>query len=237
MVMRPRQEDVDLLQHLIDLRDSAHLAGHTTLPFMLIHDGPHEDLVSAPGDNRANGVPGLLVKRLQDEGVIEIVKNLPHGFTFDLSDDCRERLDQMRASLGQPSRMGELEADVASARWDQNVARVAREHLERQVSRASADSAARREAAATKIGSRVRRVASVALVVVYALVYVAVVAVGYFWTSNPVVGVGIVAIGTLLALLAGVFRIDGFWLAGKAGDYCSGFIRRWLDAIEGSTGD
>jgi len=109
-MIRPKQNDLDLLGRLIDLRDSARLAGHTDDPFRLFDFNGTESVLYGPERNEGQDVSTMGMRRLQDLGLLHVIDVLPKGFTFDLVDDVRDRLEEMRVALGQPSRLGEIEA-------------------------------------------------------------------------------------------------------------------------------
>lgn len=231
-MIRAKPEDIDLLVRLIDMRDSAELAG-VRGPFSLMPFQGGEALLTGPSRTGNAQVSTFQMGRLEDLGVLRIItRTARQGLTFDLVDDVRDLLEEMRVSIGQPSRMGELEAALSLALGDREQALTAQTELEKGVSDAADDRAARREAAATRVGRRVRRLAIVVLALGYVTIYAAVVMVGFLATSNPIAAAGIVLAGGLLALLAWVSPIDGFWLADKAEGIVSRRVRRWLDSLD-----
>lgn len=231
-MIRAKPEDIDLLVRLIDMRESAELAGIRG-PFSLMPFQGGQAMLSGPSRVGNAQISTFEMSRLEDLGVLRIItRTAREGLTFDLVDDVRDLLEEMRVSLGQPSRMGELEAALARATGDREQALAAQRDLEQRASDAADDRAARREAAATRVGRRVRRLAIVLLAVVYVTIYAAVVLVGFLATSNPIAAAGIVIVGGLLALLAWLSPIDGFWLAGKAEGIVSRRVRRWLDSLD-----
>jgi hypothetical protein len=110
VTIRPKKSDIDLLVRLIDMRDSARLAGHTDDPFRLFEFNGTESVLFSPGRNEGTDISTLAMRRLQHLGLFHIIDVLAKGFTFDLVDDVRDRLEEMRVALGQPSRLGEVEA-------------------------------------------------------------------------------------------------------------------------------
>lgn len=95
---------------LIDMRDSAHLAGHTDDPFHLVRFNGNESVLFSPGRTEGINISTLAIRRLEDLGLFHVFDVAAKGFTFDLVDDVRDRLEEMRVALGQPSRLGEVEA-------------------------------------------------------------------------------------------------------------------------------
>lgn len=110
MTIRPRQSDIDLL----DMRDSAHLAGHREAGLNFVEVNGGEAFVDIARVLRI-AVPTLAMTRLRNLGLFHLIKDRDKGYTFDLVDDHRDRLEEMRASLGQPSRIGEAQAATESA--------------------------------------------------------------------------------------------------------------------------
>ena len=203
-MIRPKQNDLDLLGRLIDLRDSAHLAGHTDDPFRLFDFNGTESVLYGPERNEGQDVSTMGMRRLQDLGLLHVIDVLPKGFTFDLVDDVRDRLEEMRVALGQPSRLGEIEAAKERAE-------AAQRDLETRVRESVASRAASRKAFARHVGRWVRRAATVALGVIYVGV---VVVAGYFVSSILPLAlvIGIVGVAVFLTVLDWLLHIDGFGL-------------------------
>lgn len=231
-MIRAKPEDINVLAQLIDRRESAELAGiRGTLQFMPLQGG--QGVLFGPGRSGNLQVSTFDMGRLDELGAFRVLNRSDRGgYTFDLVDDVRDLLEEWRASLGQPSRMGELEAALAQAKGEEEQALAAKKDLERRVGEAAKGRAERRDAAATRVGRRTRRLVIVVLAVVYMAVYVAVVLVGFLATANPLAAAGIVIAGGLLALLGWVAPIDGFWLAGKVEGIVSRRVRRWLDSLD-----
>jgi hypothetical protein len=89
----PKQSDIDLLARLLDIRKSADLAGLTNDLFSQI---------DCPGRNNLV-VPKIKMRRLRDLGLFYVIHTGATGFTFDLADDVRDRLDQMRVAVSKIS--------------------------------------------------------------------------------------------------------------------------------------
>jgi hypothetical protein len=232
IVIRAKPEDINVLAQLIDRRESAELAGvkgaFTFTPFQ-----GGQGLAVGPGRSGSLQVSTFDMGRLDELGAFRVLnRSARGGFTFDLVDDVRDLLEEWRTTLGQPSRMGELEAALARATGEKEQALTAMMDLERRSARVAEGRTARRDAAATRVGRRIRRLFVVVLAVAYMAVYMAVVLVGFLATSNPLAAAGIVIAGGLLALLGWVSPIDGFWLAGKAESIVSRRVRRWLDSLD-----
>src|SRR5689334_23356732 len=115
VTIQPKQADIDLLSQIIDVRDSAHLAGHTDKPFGLANLNGGQSLLVGPGNAGGTGVSTFAVQRLQDLGLFRVITSDSKGMTFDLVDDFRDRLEEMRVAIGQPSRLGEAQAATERA--------------------------------------------------------------------------------------------------------------------------
>ena len=98
----PKQSDIDLLARLIGIRDSANLAGHTDDLFSQIDFQGADATVLGPGRNNLV-VPKIKMRRLRDLGLFYVIHTGATGFTFDLADDVRDRLDQMRVAVSRLS--------------------------------------------------------------------------------------------------------------------------------------
>ena len=154
----------------------------------------------------------MQMRRLEDLGLLRVIDQLADGFTFDLVDDVRDRIEEMRVEAGLPSRIGELEASLQRAEAATKTVEAARLDLETRVGEDRRARAERRSAFANGVGRWVRWLARVAL----GLLYIGVVVVaGYFVSSNlPLaIVVGIVGVAVVLAALDWLLHIDGFVLA------------------------
>jgi hypothetical protein len=98
----PRQSDIDLLAKLIDIRDSADLTGHTDDLFRQIDPQGEQSVVSGPG-RTGLVVSKLTMRRLRDLGLFYIIDSGPTVCRFDLADDVRDRLEQMRLDVARLS--------------------------------------------------------------------------------------------------------------------------------------
>lgn len=102
MTILPKQSDIDLLAQLIDIRDSADLAGHTDDLFRQFDPQGAEAIVFGPGGN-SQVVSKLTMRRLRDLGLFYVIDSGPNVFRFDLADDVRDRLEQMRVAVSRLS--------------------------------------------------------------------------------------------------------------------------------------
>lgn len=100
MTILPKQSDIDLLARLIDIRDSADLAGHTDDLFRQIDVNGPDAVVFGPGRNNRHVISKIKMRRLRDLGLFYVIDTGATGFTFDLADDVRDRLEQMRVAVG-----------------------------------------------------------------------------------------------------------------------------------------
>lgn len=103
MTILPKQSDIDLLAGLIDIRDSADLAGHTDDLFRQIDFQGADAVVFGPGRNHRLVISKIRMRRLRDLGLFYVIDTGSKGFTFDLADDVRDRLEQMRVAVGRLS--------------------------------------------------------------------------------------------------------------------------------------
>jgi hypothetical protein len=233
VTIRPTPDDVDLLVRIIDIRDSAHLAGHTQDAFRLIEvNGPTSILVG-PGHSGGIEVSDLAMGRLRDLGLFRVIDQRGNGLTFDLVDDFRDRLEEMRVAVGEPSRMGELEASLNRAEGTASAAAAA---LQTHEARDAEDARTRgdlRAAFAARVGRWVRWATAIVLGVLYvALVVVA----GYFISANlPLaLGVGIIGVSVVLAVLDWLLQIDGLWLAKRVERWAVRRVADWLGSFDPS---
>lgn len=224
MTSQPNQGDIDLLVQIIDMRDSAHLAGHTDKPFNLAKLNGGQSVLVSPGQAGGTNVSTFTVQRLQDLGVFRVITSTPTGLTFDLVDDFRDRLEEMRVALGQPSRLGEAEAAKERAT-------AAQRDLEAKVQAAAATRADRRATFARRVGRWVRLTATVALGIIYVGI---VVLAGYFVSSNLPLAliVGVIAVAVFLAALDWLLHIDGFALGAEAEASAVARVTRWLESFD-----
>jgi hypothetical protein len=197
-----RPEDVELLKQLIELRDSAVLAGITDDVFQVIEVNGGRHILVAPGRNKGPEVPSSSITRLRRSGALDVVKDAPHGFTFDLVVDIRDRLEAFEEALGRPTRSSEAEARREEA-----------ERRLRELESIHADQAANRlnlvEAAAGRISRRIRIAASVVLLVLYlALVTVG----GYFVSGSLPIAVvaAVVVVAVVIQAADWALGVDGF---------------------------
>lgn len=231
MTIRPTPEDIDLLARLIDMRDSAHLAGHTQDAFNLMRFQGNQSLLISPGRSGQIQVSTFAMERLRDLGLLRVISVREKGFAFDLVDDIRDRLEEMRVAAGKPSRMGELEAAAARAEAAREAAEAARHDLETKITDAERSRADLRAAFARRVGRRVRRVAVLVLGAFY--VGVAMLA-GYFVSANlPLaLGLGIIGVTVALAALDWLLHIDGLWLAARADRWAVRRVADWLGSFD-----
>jgi hypothetical protein len=98
----PKQSDIDLLVRLIDIRDSADLAGQTDDLFRLVDVQGAQAIVLGPGRNN-QVVSKITMRRLRDLDLFYVIDPGSTAFRFDLADDVRDRLEQMRVAMGRLS--------------------------------------------------------------------------------------------------------------------------------------
>ena len=102
MTILPKQSDIELLARLIDIRDSADLAGHTDDLFRQIDVNGPDAVVHGPGRNSLT-IPKIKMRRLRDLGLFYDLDPGSKAFRFDLADDVRDRLEEMRVVVGRLS--------------------------------------------------------------------------------------------------------------------------------------
>lgn len=236
MTIRPTPEDIDLLAQLIDVRDSAHLAGHTQDAFNLARFQGTQSLLISPGRSGSIQVSTFAMDRLRDLGLFRVISVRENGLTFDLVDDVRDQLEEMRVTAGQPSRMGELEAAVERAEGAREAAEAAWRDLETKVAAAARSRADLRAAFAVRVGRWARRVTAIVLGVLYVAV---VVVAGYFVSSNlpAAVVVGVIGVFVVLAAMEWLLHVDGFVVAARAEAWAIVRVSRWLETFEASDSD
>ena len=123
MTIRPKQSDIELLERLIEIRDSADRAGRPDDLFSQIDIKGPDAVVQRPGQKNQL-ISKIRMRRLRDLGLFYVLSTGSTGFTFDLADDVRDRLEQMRVAVGrlfatQPSDAGmgvEAEAGLTRIR-------------------------------------------------------------------------------------------------------------------------
>jgi hypothetical protein len=231
VTIQPKQADIDLLEQIIDLRDSAHLAGHSDKPFNLAKLNGGQSVVVSPGNAGGTNVSTFAVQRLEDLGLFRVIASKPTGMTFDLVDDFRDRLEEMRVAIGQPSRLGEAQAATERAEAARRHSEADAQDLEAKVQAAAAERAERRGAFARRVGRWVKGTTTVALGILYVGI---IVLAGYFVSSNLPLAliVGVIAVAVILAVLDWLLHIDGFALAARAGAGAVGRVGRWLESFD-----
>jgi hypothetical protein len=231
VMIQPKQADIDLLVQIIDVRDSAHLAGHTDKPFGLAKLNGGQSILVGPGNAGGTNVSTFQVERLQELGLIRVITSTPTGMTFDLVDDFRDLLEEMRVAIGQPSRLGEAQAATERAEAARQHSEADARTLEAKVQAAAAKRAERRGAFARRMGRWTKRTTTVALGILYVGI---IVLAGYFVSSNlplALIG-GVIAVAVILAVLDWLLHIDGFALASRAEAIAVGRVGRWLESFD-----
>jgi hypothetical protein len=225
LTTQPKQSDIDLLVRLIDLRDSAHLAGHADDSFQFVKVNGPESVLFSPGHSEGTTVSEVGIRRLDDLGLLHVFETHPGGgFTFDLEDDARDRLDELRVAMGQPSRLGEAEAARSRAE-------TALRDIEGKARKDAGARAELRTRFAVRVGRRVRRVVVAVLLVFYVAV---IVLAGYFVSASLPIAliVGVVTVGIVLTVLDWLFHVDGFALAAAVERRAVDRIARWLESFD-----
>lgn len=231
MTIQPKQGDIDLLLQIIDLRDSAHLAGHTDKPFNLAKLNGGQSVLVSPGNAGGTNVSTFAVQRLEDLGLFRIIASKPTGLTFDLVDDFRDRIEEMRVAIGQPSRLGEAQAATERAEAARQHSEADARDLESKVQAAAATRAERRAVFARRAGGWVRRAATIALGVFYIGVVVVAGQVLSSILPLPLI-VTVIAVAVIVGVLDWLLHIDGFALAAWAEAGAVNRITRWLESFD-----
>lgn len=230
MSIRPKPEDIEELARLIEIRDSAHLAGHRLDPFTLFNFSGTEALLVSPGRTQGDSVSKVAMRRLEDLDLFRVIDRSEKGFTFDLVDDVSDRLEEMRVEIGLPSRMGELEASVLRAEAAMKAADSARQGVEARAADDRRARAERRLAYAHRVGRWARWLTRIAL----GLLYIAVVLAGYAVSANLPLAlvVGVVGVAVVLAALDWLLHIDGFALAAAVETRVVRRVTGWLESFD-----
>ncbi len=236
MTIRPMPEDIDLLVQLIDMRDSAHLAGHTQDAFRLTQLQGTESILDSPGHSGRIQVSTFAMERLRGLDLFRVISARERGLKFDLVDDVRDRLEEMRVAVGKPSRMGELEAAAGRAEAAREAAEGARSDLETKIAAAARSRADLRVAFARRVGRWFLWAARVTLGILYAAV---IVIAGYFVSSNlPLPFIfGVIGVFVVLAAIDWLLHIDGFGVAARAEAWAVARVARWLETFEVTDSD
>lgn len=231
MRLRPKPDDIDLLARMIEMRDTASLAGIRDDPFRLFEFNGSESVLFSPGKNEGINVSTVGMKRLEDLGLFHVIDYLPKGFTFDLVDDVRDRLEEMKVGLGQPSRMGELEAAVVRAEAATASAESSQREIEARAVTAARSRADLRAAFARRVGRWAQWVARITLGTIYVGV---VVIAGYLVSANLPLAliVGIVGVAVALTALDWLLHIDGFTLAAGVETRVVRRVTAWLESFD-----
>lgn len=231
MTIHPKPDDIDLLVRLIEMRDSADLAGNADDVSNLLQFQGTQSVLVGPGRTERISVSTMAMRRLQDLGLFRVINMREKGLTFDLVDDIRDRLEEMRVALGQPSRLGEAQAAQERAEAAKDQAEAAQRDLDIQVRESATNRAAQRDAFARRVGRWARRAATVGLGAIYVGV---VVAAGYFVSANLPLAlvIGIVGVGVVLTVLDWLFHIDGFGLTAGVESRVVKRITRWLESFD-----
>lgn len=224
MTIQLRPDEFELLLWMIDRRDAAHLAGRTTDVFQVAEFNGGKSVLFTPGRTEGRDVPSATVSRLQTVDVFHVIKWGAKGFTFDLVDDIRDRLEQLRLDAGQPTRLGELEAAKERAEA------LARE-TQAQVVVAARARSEKRHAFAERVGRGARRLASVGLFAFYVVV---VTLGGYVLSANLSLALilAIVLVGGAIGLADWLLHIDGFALAAGLERRVTAKVDRWLESFD-----
>jgi hypothetical protein len=223
--IRLRPEELDLLVRMLDRRDSAHLAGVTSDVFQATELNGGTSVLFYPGHSGGEDVPSLTVSRFRSLGVFHVIKEWGEGFTFDLVDDIRDRLEQLRQAAGQPTLLGE----AVAARQQAGAELTA---LQARVEQAAGERQAKREAFASAVGRWANRLATLVSIGLYAAATIVAMVV-----TTPAFG-GIVGgvVLAVLAILSWRFHLDAFAAAHALERRTTRAIENWLrtfDAAEG----
>jgi hypothetical protein len=219
--IRLHPDELDLLARMIDKRESAHLSGHRNDRFLVATPNGDEWVLRYPGGMGAETVPARTIERLRELDTFQLVREGRNALTFDLADQPRDLLEQLKAAAGQPSEL---------ARLDQRRAQI-EEQLGDCQKKAEADArerAQRRRDFAAHLGHWTNVAVTVALVGLY------LVAAGLplVFATNVV---GIVISALMLAafgVLGWRFHIDAWRGANAAQAWVERRAERWLRRFE-----
>jgi hypothetical protein len=228
--IRLRPEEIDHINALVDARDSAHLAGWTTSPFNAAAFNGGESLIRFPGGG-GRQIPTTTLHRLRAEGLLNVYTSSRGGMTFDLVDDVRDRLEELRKATGLPSRLDELEAASLRAQEEAVQAREATAAAQTRVTEATLTRHRRYGTFASKVGRWARRGGIILLVLIYVAVATAPTLLA---TANlPVAaGAGVVVVTVLIGAFSWLFHRDGFAAAAWLERSVTNRVERWLLAFD-----
>lgn len=219
--VRLRPDELELVAHMIDKRDSAHLSGHRNAVFRVAMLNGGEWAVQYLGRMGAESVPARTIERFRELGLFQGVRVGRGAMTFDLADDIRDRLEQLKDAAGQPSELGH-ERD-ARARAEDQLSR-----LQVQVERDARGRALRRKAFASLIGRWAFRVTTGLLIAAY-LSAVVLSTVFASLTLGAFVGVAVLA---ALGIADWGFHRDAFGWAHGIERWAATRVDRWLAGFE-----
>lgn len=224
--MRLRPDELDLIAHLIDKRDSAHLSGHTSDPFQAVSLNGGVSILVFPGRTGRDSVPTLTFDRLMSLGVFHVFSRKKNVVTFDLVDDIRDRLEQLKAEAGQPSLLAREREARARAEDRQSI-------LEQTLEHGARKRAERRDDFAARVGRWGFRLAIAALVVIYLLAtwIVSLVA------TPALASIAAAALLAIVGVMSWAFRLDAFAAAHWVEAQVASRTRAWLHRFEAEDKD
>jgi hypothetical protein len=219
--IRLRSDELDLLTRMIDKRDSAHLSGHRDDPFRVAELNGGLSVLTYPGGMGADNVPTRTIRRFRSLDLFQIFNTGKNVVVFDLADDVRDRIEELRDEAGEPSVLAQERAARARAEDQQS-------RLEVRIERAARAREARRHAFAVKVGRWAYRLTNAALIAIY---IVAIVLTTTFIAPavGAVIGIGILAI---IGILDWGFRRDAFGVAHACEKWAVERVERWLAGFE-----
>jgi len=219
--IRLQPDELDLIARMIDKRDSAHLSGHTTDPFRVVELNGGTSVLSYPGRTGADNIPTRTIYRLRNLDLFQVFSHEKNVLVFDLADDIRDRLEQLRHEAGQPSPL--TQELMARARAEDQQSK-----LETSIQRASRAREARRQAFADRIGRWVKRVAIVVIIGIYAAASIIVA----IFTTPAIAGIAATGILAIIAILSWVFHLDAYAAVRALERRVAKAVEGWLDNFE-----
>lgn len=224
--LRPRQEDLDWVSRLLELRDGARLAGHTDSIFQVVDLDSADPTLFGPGGGPGVPIPSLVVSRLGGLDLLHVVTRAANSISFDLVDDVRDQLELLREAMGRPSLI-ERERTARARAEDQQSA------LEVRLEAGARRREELRQAFAGRVGRWISGLTVALLVGVYAG---ATVVVALLATPAIAVVVAVIVLGAF-GILEWGFHLDALVVAHWLERLSARRVERWLARFETSDPD
>lgn len=163
----------------------------------------------------------MTIDRLRNLGAFQIFRQTKNVIHFDLVDDIRDRLEELKDQAGQPSLLAQ-ERDARSRAEERQA------HLEVAIERRSRARRARHEAFGARIGRLVKWTAVAALVLLYGG---ATVLVAMLTTPVPAIAAA-VSLLLVIGILDWVFHVDAHGVVRLLEGKAAAAARRWAEQFD-----